>query len=106
MKLGSLLRRVFSVFSRRRAHRRAPVAVSVDWHEFGSAVHCVSATADLSRGGAFVRTAAPKRPGAPIVLVLGVPGAAIEAHARVAWVGDGGMGVRFTRALPAYVEAT
>jgi len=81
----------------RRAHERATALVPVDWHPFGSMVHGVSTTADVSDGGAFVCTARPMAPGRPLVLELGLPGGRVEVHARVVWTDERGMGVRFTR---------
>jgi len=71
--------------------------VPVDWHPFGSMVHGVSTTADVSAGGAFVCTARPMAPGSPLVLELALPTGRVEVHARVAWTDERGMGVRFTR---------
>lgn len=69
----------------------------VDWHAFGSVVHRVSTTADVSSGGAFVCTANPMPTGSPVVLELAMPRGRIQVHARVAWTDPRGMGVRFTR---------
>jgi hypothetical protein len=81
----------------RRADEREAALVPVDWHAFGSSVHRVSTTADVSPGGAFLCTAEPMPPGSPLVLELTMPRGRIEVHARVAWTDPRGMGVRFTR---------
>lgn len=99
MKLADLFRRALSFLPWRRAHARTRTAIAVDWRVFGSAIHRVSASADLSRGGAFVRTAAPKPLDTPIVLALATPRGNVELHGRVAWTDAHGMGVRFMRAL-------
>jgi hypothetical protein len=96
MVLNGLVRRALSFLSSRRAHARRRTEVPVDWRLFGSSVHARGAFLDLSRGGAFIPTADPKPEGSPLVLALG----ALELHARVAWSGPHGMGVRFTRTLP------
>ncbi len=76
------------------------MVVAVDWRHFGSRMHSVSSTMDLSRGGAFVLTADPRPVGTPIVLALKAAGGTLERHARVAWKSSRGMGLRFTRTLP------
>ncbi len=75
--------------------------LAVDWHAFGSAVHRVSTTADVSPGGAFVCTAEPRPVGSAVVLELATPRGPVAIHARVAWTDPRGMGVRFTRRAPA-----
>jgi hypothetical protein len=95
--LRSLRLRRRIAYPARRAHERAEALMPVDWHPFGSMVHGVSTTADVSAGGAFVCTARPMSPGSPVVLDLGLPAGRIEVHARVAWTDERGMGVRFTR---------
>jgi hypothetical protein len=97
MRFSSFFRRAAAQRPWRRAHERDAALVRVDWHAFGSAVHRVSTTADVSSGGAFVCTAAPMPPGSPLVLELSTPRGPIELHARVAWTDPRGMGVRFTR---------
>jgi hypothetical protein len=97
MHIPSLFRRTRPERPWRRAHDREAALVPVDWHAFGSAVHRVSTTADLSSAGAFVCTADPMPPGSPVVLELAMPRGRIEVHARVAWADPRGMGVRFTR---------
>jgi hypothetical protein len=101
MQLADLFRRVLSFLPWRRAHDRRRTTLAVDWRVFGSAVHRVSPAADFSCGGAFVRTAEPKQVDTPLVLALTTPRGNVEVHARVAWTGALGMGVRFMRALPA-----
>ena len=81
----------------RRAHEREASMVTVDWRPFGSGVHRVSTTADLSRGGAFLCTASPPPEGSPIVVTIAAPSGPVDVHARVAWRDPRGMGVRFTR---------
>lgn len=100
MRITSLFRRAtrpVNERSWRRAHDREAALVPVDWHAFGSVVHRVSTTADVSPGGAFVCTSQPMPPGSPVVLELAMPRGRIEVHARVAWTDPRGMGVRFTR---------
>jgi uncharacterized protein (TIGR02266 family) len=59
---------------------------------------------NLSQGGAYVRTASPAPLGSPVELQLRLPnGAELRARATVAFVRDGGMGVRFE--LDAEAEA-
>ncbi|HEY8039077.1 MAG TPA: PilZ domain-containing protein [Polyangiaceae bacterium] len=101
MRLADLFRRSLSSLPWRRAHEREPAAVRVDWCPFGSAVHRVSTTADLSPGGAFVHTTEAMPPRSPIILALSTPRGEVEVHARVAWSDPRGMGVRFTRTLSA-----
>ena len=71
----------------------------VDWHVFGSGVHRVSTTADVSPGGAFVCTAEPRPVGSAIVLQMETARGPLEVHGRVAWTDRRGMGVRFTRSV-------
>ena len=99
MQLADLFRRVLSFLPWRRAHDRTSTTLAVDWRVFGSDVHRVSAAADFSRGGAFVRTSEPKQIDTPLVLAVTTPRGNVEVHARVAWTGSRGMGVRFMRAL-------
>jgi hypothetical protein len=96
-----MLRRLGSFLSLRRSDRRTRSFFAVDWRVFGSGMHCVSTSADLSRGGAFVVTADPKPPGTPVVIELRTPMGPIERHARVVWRDARGMGLRFMRALGA-----
>jgi hypothetical protein len=100
MHLPSFCQSLLASLSRRRTHRRMPAVVPVDWRVFGTAVHCVSTTADLSPGGAFVHTASLRPVDTPLVLEIATPSGEVEVHARVAWTGPRGMGVRFTRAVP------
>lgn len=101
MQLADLFRRVLSFLPWRRAYDRTRTTLAVDWRVFGSDVHRVSPAADFSRGGAFVRTSEPKQLDTPLVLAVPTPRGNVEIHARVAWTGSLGMGVRFMRALPA-----
>jgi len=80
----------------RRRHPRIDSMVPVEWHVFGSAVRHLSRLGDLSIGGAFLRTPAPKPVGSPIVLDLAAPRGTVTVHARVAWTDSTGMGLRFT----------
>jgi hypothetical protein len=97
MRLATLLRRPLSGRPWRRGHERDATMVAVDWHTFGSAVHRISTTADVSPGGAFVCTAEPRPVGSALVLEMATPRGPMEVHARVAWTDPRGMGVRFTR---------
>jgi hypothetical protein len=98
MALANVFRRWLSLLGR-RAHRRDAAALRVDWRVFGSGVHHVSTTGDLAPGGAFVHTPDAKPAGSPIVLDVETPrGERVTMHARVAWSGLRGMGLRFTRA--------
>jgi len=78
----------------------------VDWRLFGSAVHRVSTTRNLSRYGAMLESVSEVPVGAPLVLAVETREGPIQLHARVAWTAVTGMGVRFTqpaheRLLPA-----
>jgi len=101
MRLATLLRRPLSGRPWRRGHERDAARLTVDWHAFGSAVHRVSTTADVSPGGAFVCTAEPRPVGSALVLEVITPKGALAIHGRVAWTDPRGMGVRFTRRAPA-----
>ena len=96
MTLVNLLRRAYASLFSRREYRRAPTNVSVDWYVFGSAVHRVSTTADISPCGASIATVEPAAVGSPVVLALKTVQGPRRVHARVAWAGRSGMGVRFT----------
>ena len=99
--LATLWSRLLALLpSARRRHARQPTNMTVDWHLFGSQVGHISALRDLSPGGAFVRAAYPREVGSPIVLELPTAEGPVNVHARVAWCGRNGMGVRFTRELP------
>ena len=100
MRLATLLRRPLSGHPWRRGHERDAAMLAVDWHAFGSAVHRVSTTADVSPGGAFVCTAEPRPVGSALVLEMATPKGLVEVHARVAWTDPRGMGIRFTRRAP------
>ncbi len=99
MRLPSLLRRPLSRLPWRRDHERDTAVLAVDWHPFGSAVHRLSTTADISPGGAFVCTVAPRPVGSPVVLAMETSAGPLEVHGRVAWTDPRGMGVRFTRSV-------
>jgi hypothetical protein len=101
MALFHLLRNLALSLSPRRAHRRVPRALPVDWHLFGSKVHHLSTTLDLSSGGAMLHAVAPLPVGAPLVLAVSTTDGPLEVHARVAWSAEPAMGVRFTRPLAA-----
>lgn len=96
LAFDALWSRLVSLFGRRE-HARLPSNLTVDWHLFGSQVGHISALRDLSPGGAFVRAAYPREVGSPIVLELPTPQGRVNVHARVAWCGRNGMGLRFTR---------
>ena len=81
--MRTLWNRLLSLFGR-RSHPRRPSNLAVDWRIFGSRVHHVSALADLSPTGAFVRAAYPREVGSPIVLDLTTPRGGVNIHARVA----------------------
>lgn len=92
------LRRWLLSLSPRRKHPRVSSRVPVEWHEFGSGVFHRSRLGNLSNGGAFLRTPAPRPIGCPIVLDLAAPRGSATVHARVAWTTSTGMGLRFTGA--------
>jgi len=96
---ATLLRRALPTFAWRREHTRTRAAIPVVWRHFGSTIHRVSTTTDLSPAGAFVQTAEPERVDSPLVLKLATLRGPVEVHARVAWVHREGMGVRFTQTL-------
>ena len=71
--------------------------------------------ANVSRGGAFVRTAEPLKPGRRVLIELQLPnGAPIEAIGRVAWTKrvlapneqdrDAGIGIEFMGGVPEQIE--
>jgi hypothetical protein len=99
MTPATLLRRAFRRLAWRRAHPRIPAVVPVVFRHFGSSVRRVSTTADVSAGGAFVRTVEPHEVNSPLVLRIATLRGHVEVHGRVAWVQREGMGIRFTRAL-------
>jgi uncharacterized protein (TIGR02266 family) len=83
-----------------RKHQRYPLEMPVDWKAGNSEDVFISSTADLSAGGAFVRTLAPPPVGTPVALVLApTRGAVLTITGRVSWArqepGAEGMGVRF-----------
>jgi hypothetical protein len=95
MHLPRLLRRPVSSLLWRREHEREGRSVTVDWHRFGSSVHRVSTTDDVSEGGAFLCTSSPLPMGAAVVMHLSLGTSQVLVHARVAWRNARGMGVRF-----------
>jgi hypothetical protein len=97
MSLTTALRRFCLARLGRRRAQRAPAAVIVDWHAFGSAVHHRSRTEDLSQGGAMVSSMKPMPVGSPLVVALATARGQLELHARVAWSEPTRMGLRFTR---------
>jgi hypothetical protein len=99
MRLAKLLRRPLSRLPWRRGHERDAATLTVNWHAFGSAVHRVSTTADVSPAGAFVCTAEPRPVGSAVVLEMATSRGPLEVHGRVAWTDPRGMGVRFTRSV-------
>jgi hypothetical protein len=99
MRLPNLLRRPISRLPWRRDHERDTATLAVDWHPFGSGVHRVSTTADVSPGGAFVCTAEPRPVGSAVVIEMETSHGPLEVHGRVAWTDPRGMGVRFTRSV-------
>ena len=95
--------------SEQRNHRRIDCAVPVDYFsprdmEMGHSV------ANLSAGGACIRTDHPVVVGTKVLLVIELPdmdGATIEVDGEVAWStteGPGEMGVRFEYMAPEYRE--
>jgi uncharacterized protein (TIGR02266 family) len=83
-----------------RKYQRYPLEMPVDWKAHDSEDVFISSTADLSAGGAFVRTLAPPPVGTPVVVVLApTKGAVLTISGRVTWArhdaGAEGMGVRF-----------
>lgn len=113
------------VFSHRRRHARVPARIPVRistiepeqdrWtgRPFFRATR--EESANLSRGGVFVRTDEPLAPGRRILLEVDLPnGSAIEAIGRVAWSkrvvtpgtseGDSGIGVEFLGGAPEQFE--
>ena len=69
---------------------------------FGSVTVAVIDDAESAAVGVqlTVPVVVPVQPvGSPLVLELPSPAGVLNVHARVAWVGASGMGVRFTRAL-------
>lgn len=101
MSLVRALRDRLLQMTRRRRHPRRASTRAVDWHVFGSGVHHVSALLDLSPGGARVRAAYPRPVGSPIVLYMPRGEECEIVHARVAWSGRDGMGLRFSREIAA-----
>jgi len=101
MTLLATLRNWLLSFARRRAYQRAASSLLVEWRTFGSGVHHVSELADLSDGGAFVRTVTPQPLGSTIVIDLATSRGAlgVPVHARVAWMAPGGMGLSFVGSL-------
>jgi hypothetical protein len=96
MSILGFVRRACS-FSFQSRSPREPSAVKADWRLFGSRVHRVSVTEDISRGGAFVLTSDPRPKHTPVIIQLATARGVVERHARVAWSDARGMGLRFTR---------
>jgi hypothetical protein len=103
MPLLHTLRSLVRSISARRAHRRVPQALPVDWHLFGSRVHHLSTTLDLSPGGAMLHSVTRLPVGSPLVLAVTTTEGPVEVHARVAWSAEPAMGVRFTRPISACI---
>jgi Tfp pilus assembly protein PilZ len=103
-------------YSERRRHRRVPTTLSVristiepekdPWTGRPFFRAAQETCANVSRGGAFVRTAEPLTPGRRILLEMRLPsGSALEAIGRVAWTkrimapreseNDAGIGIEF-----------
>jgi PilZ domain len=95
MHLPRLLRRSVSSLLWRREHERDGRSLRVDWHRFGSSVHRVSTTDDVSEGGVFLSTSSPLPMGAAVVMHMALGAGEVLVHGRVAWRNDRGMGVRF-----------
>ncbi|HEY1691056.1 MAG TPA: PilZ domain-containing protein [Polyangiaceae bacterium] len=95
MRMLRVLRRPFTSLLWRRAYERDRRSLTVDWHRFGSEVHRVSTTDDVSEGGVFLSTSAPLPMGSPVVMHFTLGGSAVLVHGRVAWRSTRGMGVRF-----------
>jgi hypothetical protein len=96
MRIRQLLRRPVHLRPWRRNHEREGWRLAADWHVFGSSVHRVSTTADVSEGGIFLCSAAPMPVGSPLVISLALPRGPVEVHGRVVWTDARGMGVRFS----------
>ncbi|HEY8086393.1 MAG TPA: PilZ domain-containing protein [Polyangiaceae bacterium] len=96
MRFPRFLRRPVSLRPWRRHHEREAWRLAADWHVFGSSVHRVSTTADVSEGGIFLLSAAPLPVGSPLVISLALPRGQVEVHGRVVRIDARGMGVRFS----------
>jgi hypothetical protein len=81
-----------------RHFERFPLHVRCDWRLAGTGQRIPSSTADLSSGGAFVRTPAPPPVGTAVVVALGGD-EGLEITGRVVWrraqPDDAGMGIDF-----------
>jgi hypothetical protein len=97
--LSALKHWILSTRARRAQHRKLST-MGVRWRVFGSSVHHLSVLGDVSPGGALLRAADPRPVGSPIVLDLATRKGLVTVHARVAWAGSPGMGLRFTRLMP------
>jgi len=97
MRFANVLKASFRSLLGRRRHPRAPAAIAVEWHRFGSKVRHRSETVDLGAGGAMVTSVSPTPPGSPVVVALATEAGPVEVHARVAWSEATRMGLRFTR---------
>ena len=100
--LSALKRWLLSTRARRAQHRMLS-SMGVRWRVFGSRVHHLSVLGDLSPGGALLRAADPRPVGSPIVLDLATRKGLVTVHARVAWTGPSGMGLRFSRLMTGLV---
>jgi hypothetical protein len=89
----------FFAFFGRRQHARAPTALFVDWHAFGSGVHHRSRTEDVSRGGALLSCLDPLPLGSPLIVVLATGLRRIELRANVVWASSAQMGISFDPAF-------
>ncbi len=94
---------------RRRAMRsliEVDIGVASQSHFYAGLSH------DMSTGGVFVATEAPRNPGTPVTLYFALPsGQIVEAKGTVAWTrpadlaGPAGMGVRFEDLAPEELQA-
>jgi PilZ domain len=78
-----------------RIHPRVTASTRVDWCVAGGATHVVSNLANVSSGGAFVRTCIPAPVGASVDICLLTEIGDIPASGRVAWTSPTGMGIAF-----------
>jgi len=79
-----------------RRHRvRLPVALPVDWHLMGSAVHHRTSTEDFSSSGTSVTVLGSPPVGSPVVCSIITPVGWIKLMARVVWADSSRMGLAF-----------
>jgi len=79
-----------------RLFPRVRASTRVDWCVCGNATHIVSNLANVSAGGALVKTSVPAPVGAKIEMHLLTEIGAISTRGHVAWSDpEGGMGIRF-----------